>query len=144
MSATDFSFYVRFGRRQTALPKPTRVQKGTLSADFAFKHFDSTGKLPSGCRHPRVLQAAMYGKMVLNWHITDIWGYTLRLTAREHSIALTLEEMYELSADFPDAPCWVWKALVAMIRKDNPEWTGTPPRLSQLLQPRNVPRSTRD
>lgn len=128
MNKRDFVAYLKFGRRglraNSPPPIPESLERGPLSAYKVFDKFDTHGKLLKQCKHPRVFRAVMYGKLSLNFHITDIWGYSLALTAKECGAWLAIIELRELHQDLPYLPAWVWRSLAQKIRKVCPYWIG--------------------
>lgn len=119
----NFQAYLKFGRIASKFsgppPMPPRVAKDTTtSARRAFSKFDSLGSPVKSCRHARVLQTVMYGKVALNFHITDVWGTALSLFAKEGGPTLAALCMAELMQEFDFLPQWVWQALSTRITKN--------------------------
>ncbi len=124
MKVDNFSVYVRFARSvgmkndcPPALPDRVARDPNGPTARQAFRKFDDEGKKPTSCRQPRVLQAAMHGKTSLNFHVTDVWGYAIRLTSREGDPWIALLEVDELRSSYPYLPDWVWKVLDKAARE---------------------------
>lgn len=98
---SDFATYLLFRSEiQGFLPWISlNWPAGNLSAEKAFSKFDSEGKI-IGSTHPKMVQWALEGKKLLNFHI-KMWAE-----------GLSEVPMFELKEDYYYMPDWVWKAVI--------------------------------
>jgi hypothetical protein len=108
----DFLAYVRFqavanGFMPWSVPL-VEDNRDAESAMVCFATIESFGTEVLACAEPVLLRAALEGKALLNFHISDLWVFSVS-DALQFSSSAAWCCMDELRTAFPWLPEWVWR-----------------------------------
>lgn len=108
----DFLAYVRFrGKCDDFMPWPELLvldRSDSPSALECFARIESTGEIVPASSQPVLLRAAVEGKKLLNFHITELWSRGIQ-DASLLSVYAAWCGLDELRMGFPWMPEWVWR-----------------------------------
>lgn len=112
-SARDFLAYVAFRGvvgydfMPQRIELPTESQAGETALN-CFANKESRGVDPDCCSEPTLYRAAMEGKALLNFHVTQLWSSEIR-DCLSLSLFCAWMSVVELAECFPFLPEWVWR-----------------------------------